>query len=228
MPGTKEKKTPLRWMISGFATFVLYEIFGILYAVTAGRLKTTPETLWVGVFLIIGVGLEGVVFGLLFAHLHTKLWMIGLYLRGILFYSAVAVLIQLVSTGPPGLFTDDSLLSLGTFAAAGPYYCFLRKRLLLLARFLSFLGYALEHDSGLSLPQLPDSGCTLGHDPDLGNLAVADILSFFPQTIVKERRYIGLPKRVAKYVRRSPTYRTAPHKQQQLHETQLLPQRYTI
>ncbi len=56
--------------------------------------------------------------------------------------------------------------------------------LLPLARFLSFLGYALEHDSGLSLPKLPDSGCTLGHDPDLGNLAIADILSFFPQTIV--------------------------------------------
>ncbi len=110
-------------------TFALFEIFAILYGVTAGGLKTTPETLWAavtaGVILTISVGLVGVVFGLLFAYLHTKLWMIGLYLRGILSYSAVHVLFQLVSTGPRGLFTDNFLLGLGMDAALGAVFVFL-------------------------------------------------------------------------------------------------------
>ena len=57
-----------------------------------------------------------------------------------------------------------------------------------LARFLSFLGYSLEHDSGLSLPQLPDSGCTLGHDPDLGNVALADIEAYEDKSFQDHRK----------------------------------------
>lgn len=124
-----QRITTMPWVVSGFVTHAIVEIIGIAFAVVAGRLTLSTETLAAGAMFTVGVGILGALVGLLFARFHHKLSAVNIIYRGVIAFAVETIVLQLLTGGPASFLSFDFVFSLVVTAAMGAVFVLFGLRL---------------------------------------------------------------------------------------------------
>ncbi len=121
-------------MISGFVSYGLLEVIGLLFALLSGRLHALPsEFTWIkfikmSMFLTIGVGLIGILLGYLFSKFQNRIPLHNIYVKSICYH--IAILLLLASfKGIPYFLSFDFVFSLVLTVSLGWFFIWFYKKI---------------------------------------------------------------------------------------------------
>jgi hypothetical protein len=116
------------WVIAGALSLACYELVGIAFALSAGRLQLSGQTVAVAAMFVVMMGLLGLLIGLVFAKFRRLFGSLNTYAQGVVAMVFLGVVLGILTKGVVWFSTVDFVVSTATSAGAGLLFVYLGLR----------------------------------------------------------------------------------------------------